>query len=41
ELAGSTVTVVGLGHIGEAIVQRLSGFDVETIGVRYTPEKGG
>ena len=41
ELAGSTVTVVGLGHIGEAIVQRLGGFDVETIGVRYTPEKGG
>ncbi|MFB6361412.1 MAG: D-2-hydroxyacid dehydrogenase, partial [Halobacteriales archaeon] len=41
ELAGSTVTVVGLGHIGQAIVQRLSGFDVDTIGVRYTPEKGG
>ncbi|MDZ7702175.1 MAG: D-2-hydroxyacid dehydrogenase [Halobacteriales archaeon] len=41
ELAGSTVTVVGLGHIGQAVVQRLAGFDVETIGVRYTPEKGG
>jgi phosphoglycerate dehydrogenase-like enzyme len=41
ELAGSTVTVVGLGHIGQAIVQRLSGFDVDTIGVRYTPDKGG
>lgn len=41
ELKDSTVTVVGLGAIGQAIVQRLSGFDVETIGVRYTPEKGG
>lgn len=41
ELAGSTVTIVGLGHIGQAIVQRLSGFDVDTIGVRYTPGKGG
>jgi len=41
ELGGSTVTVVGLGAIGHAVVQRLQGFDVETIGVRYTPEKGG
>ncbi|MFB6354328.1 MAG: D-2-hydroxyacid dehydrogenase [Halobacteriales archaeon] len=41
ELAGSTVTVVGLGHIGRAVVERLAGFDVETIGVRYTPKKGG
>jgi phosphoglycerate dehydrogenase-like enzyme len=41
ELQGSTVTVVGLGAIGEAIVSRLKGFDVDTIGVRYTPEKGG
>lgn len=41
ELQNSTVTVVGLGAIGSAIVQRLSGFDVETIGVRYSPEKGG
>ena len=41
ELKDSTVTVVGLGAIGEAIVQRLSGFEVDTIGVRYTPEKGG
>ncbi|SMO43480.1 D-2-hydroxyacid dehydrogenase [Halorubrum cibi] len=39
ELAGSTVTVVGLGSIGEAIVERFEGFDVETIGVRHTPEK--
>ena len=41
ELAGSTVTVVGLGSIGEAIVARLEGFDVETVGVRHTVAKGG
>jgi phosphoglycerate dehydrogenase-like enzyme len=41
ELQDSTVTVVGLGAIGEAIVERLAGFGVETVGVRYTPEKGG
>ena len=41
ELMGSTVTVVGLGAIGRAIVDRLEPFGVETIGVRYTPEKGG
>lgn len=41
ELQGSTVTVVGLGAIGEAVVERLEPFGVETIGVRYTPEKGG
>jgi phosphoglycerate dehydrogenase-like enzyme len=41
EFQGSTVTVVGLGSIGQAIVQRLQGFEVDTIGVRYTPEKGG
>lgn len=41
EFMGSVVTVVGLGAIGEAIVARLEGFGVETIGVRYTPEKGG
>jgi len=41
ELQGSTVTVVGLGAIGQAIVERLNGFGVETVGVRYTPEKGG
>lgn len=41
EFMGSTVTVVGLGAIGEAIVARLEGFGVDTIGVRYTPEKGG
>ena len=41
ELAGSTVTVVGMGAIGTAILERLSPFGVETIGVRYSPEKGG
>ena len=41
ELQGETVTVVGLGAIGRAISERLEGFGVETIGVRYTPEKGG
>ncbi|KZN22452.1 hydroxyacid dehydrogenase [Haladaptatus sp. R4] len=41
ELTGSTVTIIGLGSIGQEIVQRLQGFDVETVGVRYTPEKGG
>jgi phosphoglycerate dehydrogenase-like enzyme len=41
ELKGSTVTVVGLGAVGSAVVDRLNGFDVETIGVRHSAEKGG
>ncbi|RAW44377.1 D-2-hydroxyacid dehydrogenase [Halorubrum sp. 48-1-W] len=41
EVYGSRVAVVGLGAIGETVVDRLSAFDVETVGVRYTPEKGG
>ena len=41
ELAGSTAAVVGLGHIGRAVVERLHAFDVETVGVRASPEKGG
>ncbi|XVH33644.1 D-2-hydroxyacid dehydrogenase (plasmid) [Haloferacaceae archaeon DSL9] len=41
ELTGGTVTIVGLGSIGREIAQRLQGFEVETIGVRYSPEKGG
>ena len=41
EFTDSTVTIVGLGSIGRAVAQRLAGFEVETIGVRYSPEKGG
>ncbi|WP_323675766.1 D-2-hydroxyacid dehydrogenase [Halorubellus sp. PRR65] len=41
ELAGSTVTVVGMGAIGTAVAERLDAFDVETVGVRHSPEKGG
>ncbi|UTF54351.1 NAD(P)-dependent oxidoreductase [Natronosalvus rutilus] len=41
EFTDSTVTVVGLGSIGQQIVTRLEGFDVETIGIRYTPSKDG
>jgi len=41
ELQDSMVTVVGLGAIGTAIVERLQPFDVRTIGVRFTPQKGG
>lgn len=41
ELEDSTVTVVGLGPIGNGIVERLEPFGVDTIGVRYTPSKGG
>jgi phosphoglycerate dehydrogenase-like enzyme len=41
ELQSSTVTVVGMGAIGTAIADRLTGFGAETVGVRYTPSKGG
>ncbi|SDQ62897.1 D-2-hydroxyacid dehydrogenase [Natronobacterium texcoconense] len=41
ELQDSRVCIVGLGAIGEAICERLEGFGVETVGVRYSPEKGG
>ncbi|PSP68094.1 hydroxyacid dehydrogenase [Halobacteriales archaeon QS_1_69_70] len=41
EVAGSTVTVVGLGAIGTAVAERLEPFDVTTIGVRRHPEAGG
>ena len=41
ELAGSRVCIVGLGAIGQTLHKRLSGFDVHTVGVRYSPDKGG
>ncbi|MFA9517535.1 D-2-hydroxyacid dehydrogenase [Halopenitus sp. H-Gu1] len=41
EVSGSRVAIVGLGAIGRGIVDRLDAFDVETVGVRYSPEKGG
>lgn len=41
EFNGCRVTVIGLGAIGTQILERLSAFDVETVGVRYSPEKGG
>ncbi|MFB6192240.1 MAG: D-2-hydroxyacid dehydrogenase [Haloarculaceae archaeon] len=41
ELTDSTVTVVGLGPIGEAVVERLRPFGPDLLGVRYTPSKGG
>ena len=41
ELQESTVTVLGLGTIGQAVLDRLAPFGVHTIGLRYTPEKGG
>jgi phosphoglycerate dehydrogenase-like enzyme len=41
ELHGSTVAVVGLGEIGRTIADRLAAFGMETVGVRYSPEKGG
>jgi phosphoglycerate dehydrogenase-like enzyme len=41
EFAGNRVCVVGMGEIGTAIAERLSGFDVETVAVRHSPERGG
>ena len=41
ELYGATVTVVGMGFIGTAILERLAPFGVERIGVRHSPEKDG
>lgn len=40
-LSGSRVTIVGLGAIGQEIATCLNGFDIDTVGVRYTPSKGG
>lgn len=33
ELAGKTVGIVGLGHIGQLVARRMSGFDVNLLGV--------
>jgi phosphoglycerate dehydrogenase-like enzyme len=41
ELAGSTVTVVGQGAIGETVVDRVGAFDADTVAVRWSPAKGG
>lgn len=38
-LAGHTVTIVGLGSVGAAIAQRLSGFEMRVIGIRRDPSK--
>lgn len=40
-LEGSTVTVVGQGAVGRAIVDRLAPFGVDTLAVRHSPSKGG
>ena len=41
ELQDSTAAIVGMGAIGQAVVARLAAFGVDTVGVRYSPEKGG
>ncbi|WP_092703515.1 D-2-hydroxyacid dehydrogenase [Halovenus aranensis] len=41
DLYGSRVAIVGMGAIGTAAAERLDAFGMETVGVRYTPEKGG
>ncbi|WP_259517723.1 D-2-hydroxyacid dehydrogenase [Halanaeroarchaeum sp. HSR-CO] len=41
EFQGSTVSIVGLGAIGQTIADRLEPFDVETLGIRHSPQKGG
>jgi len=41
ELQDSTVVIAGLGAIGTAICERLEPFGIKTVGVRYSPEKGG
>jgi phosphoglycerate dehydrogenase-like enzyme len=41
DLHGARVAVVGMGAIGRAVVERLDAFGAESVGVRYTPEKGG
>ncbi|WP_284008874.1 D-2-hydroxyacid dehydrogenase [Haloarcula pelagica] len=41
DFADSRVCVVGMGAIGTALLDRLDGFGVETVGVRHSPENGG
>lgn len=40
-LLGSTILIVGLGAIGNAVAARLSGFGARLLGVRARPERGG
>lgn len=40
-LLGSTVAIVGLGAIGEALARRLAPFGTRLLGVRARPERGG
>jgi len=40
-LLGSTILIVGLGAIGDAVAARLSGFGARLLGVRAHPECGG
>jgi len=40
-LLGSTILIVGLGAIGNAVAARLSGFGARLLGVRAHPDRGG
>src|SRR6202020_787288 len=40
-LLGSTILIVGMGAIGQALVARLSGFGARLLAVRAHPERGG
>lgn len=39
ELAGQTLFVVGMGHIGEALARRAQGLDMNVVGVVRRPDK--
>lgn len=41
ELAGKTVLVVGLGAIGDRVARLARAFDMQVLGVRRDPDKGG